>query len=328
MDQAQAQEPRRQPVAPRSNKFQESLAAKRQAAVEALRADRGVPQPPEQAPQTEQAAAQAAAAQQGFRIPLLGDNAAPKEAPPMPQQGQSPTDYAQVFAEYEKRRSAADAAAAKAEKAAAEAAAKEAKLKAAMTDPASFIAEAGMTQAEWENFWLNNGKLSPEMQKIKELETTNQKALERLERMEKEYQATQARLQRQQVLAQAQSVVKWDEFPFVKQFGGAELVLRAVEAHHAQTGKTLNFVHAVKSLENNYRQQFSTVLNNPLIRDMVLGAAKAESKPTVKTSTAPTTLSSAVTSQTGPAAPRAAARDWKTKRDLAIAALRKANGIA
>lgn len=314
---------------PRVNHFAETLAAKRQAAVEALRADRGVPQPAEQAPRAEQAAAQQAAAEpKGFRIPLLNEvapatTAAPKEAPPAPQVGQSPADYAQVFAEYEKRRAAADAAAAKAEKVAAEAAAKEARLKAAMTDPASFMAEAGMTQAEWENFWLNNGKLSPEMQKIKELEQTNQKAAARLEAIEKQYAATQQKLARQQTLQQAQATVSWDKYPFVNQFGGADMVLKTLEAHHARTGQVLDFYKVTENLENNYRKQFSTVLNNPAIRDMVFGQAKSEIKPTVSTSTAPKTLSSQITSQTGPAKPRAAATDWKTKRDAAIEALRR-----
>lgn len=284
------------------------MAAKKAALIEALRAERGVaapvaspvPQPVEQAAIPEQSKAAPAA-------PAI-DPVAKWQAEYMAKQAE--------LAALESRAKAAQAEAAVREAAAAE---KLKKLELSAANPVEFLAEVGMTEAEWSEFLTSGGKLTPEQKRVREVEKANQalqaQVKQLMEQTTKSQQEMMARLEAEKFQT------KMADFAIVPHVGGVDLVRQKA----AELG--VSYEQAAKNIEDHWINGLSNVLKDPKVRAK-LGLDISAPKPqTESAGQSPSTLNGSVTSPTtGSTASRPAPTDFEAKRKLLIQRLMEAQG--
>jgi hypothetical protein len=290
-------------VAPRYNHFTpQRLEEKKAAAVAALRAMRGVPEPTsvphpvEQAPVPEQ-----------------------RPTPAAPQAPQPP-DYAQLLAAQEQRIRAAVEAEQRAAAREAAAQAKEAKLQESVADPLSFLSEVGFTPDEWQAFLMNGGKKDPVMERVKAAEERAAKAEQMVLEAQKQ-QAAQRREAERNYLANAITQNLGSDFPLLAQLGGGAAVLAKIEHLNATTGQDhgAQFRQVAEAMEADYMRQLEPALKSDAFQAKYKNSVF---KPNATLAAPePQTLNSSVTNSTGPTRP--GPRSWEEKKQLAVAALQR-----
>lgn len=279
------------------------------AAVAALRQERGVPEPtsvPQSAEHT-RVAEQPAVAQPAQQAPAA-----------MPQ------DLSGLLAQHEARIKAANdaearanAMLAKAQQDAESAAAQKAKLDRALSDPEAYLehlASTGMSEAEWVNFLSNGGKMSPEQKRIKELERKLEQTATQQQQALAAIQQQQQAFTQQQTLAQLNSILP--NYPLASRTGGAQMVLNE-QALLAKQGKHVNLQEAADSYEAKLLDGMQKVLQHDDVK-VKLGISVSQSPQTAPVVKSPSTLNKSVSSGTAPTTGRPDPLNFDAKRKLAL----------
>lgn len=188
----------------------------------------------------------------------------------------------------------------------AEAAAKIARLEQAKGDPLQFLAEAGITDAEWQSMLGNGGELSPAEKRVKELEAKLEGFMKQAEQKE-----AQARAQAMRQAAASHIAAN----PLTKMMASPDAVIAHQANMSKKAGREVSMQDAVADLTNTYKQGVVALLNNPEIAAMLnLSVPKPQSGPAASQS--PTTLGSKLASSTTPSSGKPGPNDWAAKKAL------------
>jgi hypothetical protein len=286
------------------------MAAKKARLLELLREERGVSQPERQAPAERYA-------------PTV-----PKPEPVAPPAAPPSNEAARLFAEFQAQQKAAQDAVKAAEeriKAAAEreaaVEAKDKKLQMSLTNPLEYIAEAGMTAEQWQEFLTGPGELSPEQKRVREAEKMAKSAMDRAEALEKSIQNERKQMQVQAERAQIEAQLP--QYPLTRKMGGAQAVQARVEELSKQAGKPVTWQQAAQHLENEFFTGLSALLQDPEIAGKVnISVSKPKSESAAPNN--PTTLGRATAPTSGASKP-ANPRDFAAKKAAYLELLRKTN---
>ena len=287
--------------------------AKRQAMLAKLRDERGVPEPKpraEQARNTPSAAAEqtqdAAPTAEQLKAPI--PQLTPEQATWMQQQ--------QTLADAEKRAREAGTSAqkrqAEAEAAEARAAEKLKKMELAMSNPAEFMTETGMTQDEWNAFWANGGKLSPEQKRMREMEAKMASYAEKLAAIEK--QSNQERADSARRLEDAQFTASLKDYTFLPEVGGIAAVRQRQAQLSQQKGEPVALKEAADTLEREVGENLGGILKKSHILAK-LGLAAATDQPPAKPASQAKTLTARTVGDSTPKSSTVKGPlDWAGKR--------------
>jgi hypothetical protein len=228
-------------------------------------------------------------------------------------------DMSKLFGEYEARKAAADKAVAEAATKSAEVDAKYKKLSLAKSNPAEFMAELGFTESEWTEFWTTGGKLSPEQQRVREIEKQNVE-------MRKQFEDFQNQLkQKDQQAALAQEVsninIVLQEYPLVAKASNPAMVKQEALRISAQEGnRMVTWKEAAESLNTKAKTDLQGWLKDPKIADML---GLSVSKPSTTSAASPSTLGRQTAPTTKSGSEKINPRDWSAKKAAYLAAIKK-----
>jgi hypothetical protein len=296
--------------------------AKRQAMLAKLREDRNVPEPKRAQPP------EPTGTDSGHRDAGGGDpQPAGEPGDVSARQGVEPPaaisaeqaqwmQQQQVLREAEQRAreatSAIEKRKAEAEAAEARAAEKIKKMELAMSNPAEFMSEAGMTQDEWNAFWANGGKLSPEQKRMREMEAKMTQYAEKLAAIERQAQAERAHSQRR--LEDAEFTATLKDYTFLPEVGGIGAVRNKQQQLSTQQNKSVTLKEAADALEREVQEGLNGMLKKSHILAK-LGLATASNQPPAAPTKTPKTLTARTASDSSPKAVTVKGPlDWAGKR--------------
>jgi hypothetical protein len=300
----------------------EAMRQKRDKAIAALRAERGIADPkaegtdtPSPSPATdEQTKAQAPAAKPETKAdmskpqPAVEDDALAKRLADFDkkQQGLAAQEQklVQLKQEAEHRQQDAD---------------KRIKdLELALADPLDFMSKVGMTEAEFKAFLGQGGTLTAEQRRLRESEKANQALQARLEELERKQQQGQAQIAEQMEVAEFKG--QMDEYKLLKRMGGMQAVLQKRAQLQTQLGQPVSLKQTAEGLEKQYHASLSGLLQEEEIRTTF--NLSTGQQPNGSQAATPKTLNGNFASATQPAsAQKPAWNDWAAKRALAIKAM-------
>lgn len=274
------------------------MEAKRQAAIAALRGERNVAEPSPTGEATSQAPAAPVSAQ---------------PTPPESPAGMTAAQVKDILAAYDSKIAEAraleaqnSARAAEITAKAAEAAEKVKKIEQAKADPLQFLAEAGITDAEWQAMLRGGGELTAEQRQLKELKAEIEAI--RADSARKDAESAQ-RARRDAARAYV------DANPLTKSMTNADSLLARQAEMSKAAGKEVALPDVVADLTNTYKTGLKNLLNNPEVLAMLdISVPKPQSGSAVSTS--PTTLSSKLASSTSPSDGKPGPLDWAAKKAL------------
>lgn len=301
-------------------------AAKREAMLNKLRGDRGVPEPKHERasePGPVDSGSSDAGSRDTQRSSESGDvstreKVAPSEAPAsnLSQEQVSWMRQQQDLREAEQRAREASTTAEKrkadAEMAEARAAEKIKKMELAMSNPAEFMSEAGMTQDEWNAFWANGGKLSPEQKRMREMEAKMNSYAEKLAAIERQAQEERAHSTRR--LEDAEFTASLKDYTFLPEVGGIGAVRNKQAQLMAQNKGHVTLKEAADVLEAEVQEGIGGMLKKQHILAK-LGLATASNQPPAKPATKATTLTARTAGDSTPKSSTVKGPlDWAGKR--------------
>ncbi len=207
---------------------------------------------------------------------------------------------------------AAEKRRADAEMAEARAAEKLKKMELAMSNPAEFMSEAGMTQDEWNAFWANGGKLSPEQKRMREMEAKMASYADKLAAIE--HQAQTERLNSARRLEDAEFTASLKDYTFLPEVGGINAVRNKQSQLMAQTKGPVTLKAAADALEREVQEGLGGMLKKQHILAK-LGLATASNQPPAKPATKATTLTARTAGDSTPKGSTVKGPlDWAGKR--------------
>lgn len=207
---------------------------------------------------------------------------------------------------------AAEKRKADAEMAEARAAEKLKKMELAMSNPAEFMSEAGMTQDEWNAFWANGGKLSPEQKRMREMEAKMASYAEKLAAIEK--QAVAEREQGRRRLEDAEFTASIKDYTFLPEVGGIAAVRNKQAQLMAHKNQAVTLKEAADALEAEVSEGIGGMLKKQHILAK-LGLATASNQPPAKPTTKATTLTARTAGDSTPKGSTVKGPlDWQGKR--------------
>lgn len=205
----------------------------------------------------------------------------------------------------EKRKAAAEAAEAKA-------AEKIKRMEMAMSNPAEFMAEAGMTQDEWNAFWANGGKLSPEQKRMREMEAKMQQYAEKLQSFEAQVQRERSDNVRR--LEDAEFTAALKDYTFLPEVGGLNAVRNKQHALQSQSKEPVTLKAAADMLEREIHENLGGMLKKQHILAK-LGLATASNQPPASPTKKATTLTARTAGDSTPNSSTVKGPlDWAGKR--------------
>lgn len=301
------------------------MRAKRDKAVAALRAERGIADPKQDATNTTpQAESTDAPTPDNAAASPAASGHAPEPQKPAQIVGADDAlqkrlaDFdkkQQGLAEQEQRLTALKA---DAEQRAADAEKKIKDLELALADPLDFMSKVGMTEAEFKAFLGQGGTLTAEQRRLRESEKANAALQKRLEDLERKQQQGQAQIAEQMEVAEFKGQL--DNYKLLKRMGGMQAVLQKRAQLQAQLGQPVTLRQTAEGLEKQYHQSLSGLLQEDEIRSTFnLSTVK---QPNGSQAATPKTLNGNFASATQAAsAQKPKWNDWAAKRALAIKAM-------
>lgn len=188
------------------------------------------------------------------------------------------------------------------------------KMELAMSNPAEFMAETGMTQDEWNAFWANGGKLSPEQKRMREMEARMAKYAEQLEAVQR--QSAQERQQNQRRLEDAEFTASLKDYTFLPEVGGINAVRNKQAMLQNQHKGPVSLKDAADALEREVQEGLGGMLKKQHILAKFGLAAASDQPPAVPTKQTPSKTLTARTA--GDSQPKNATvkgpLDWAGKR--------------
>ena len=207
---------------------------------------------------------------------------------------------------------AAEKRKADAEMAEARAAEKLKKMELAMSNPAEFMSEAGMTQDEWNAFWANGGKLSPEQKRMREMEAKMNSYAEKLAAIERQAQEERAHSTRR--LEDAEFTASLKDYTFLPEVGGIGAVRNKQAQLMAQNKGHVSLKDAADALEAEVQEGLGGMLKKQHILAK-LGLAAASNQPPAKSATKAPTLTARTAGDSTPKSSTVKGPlDWAGKR--------------